>query len=216
VYVFEPISPAVKAFGHPYGPGAQHTSQISAFVRAAIVHQPGDYLSDVWRDLERYYTDDGVRPRGDGLSYSYFGTIDLWGQDPLPLSPYWKTGSAYSVKSGSASALKGYHDHTLIRGPLWLILIALTLLAPAAAPKGRLRFGAMLLTVTTLCATVLPVASLMWDARFAIPSLGILGASAAVGGFTVWPRLQRLGVRVGSARDRMRGFRRRPSVHLKS
>jgi hypothetical protein len=200
--VFEPISPAVKAFGHPYGPGAQHTSQVSAFVRAAIVNQPGDYLSDVWRDLERYYDDDVFRPRGDGLSYAYFGTVDLWAQDPLPLSPYWKTGSAYSVKSDSAAALKRYHDHTLIRGPLWLALIVLTLLAPVAAPRGRLRFGATLLTVTTLCATVLPVASLMWDARFAIPSLGILGASAAVGGFTIWPRLRRVAARVRSTRKR--------------
>jgi hypothetical protein len=205
-YVFDGLSPAVAHFGEPqYGLARPESgSRLSAFARAAIVHQPGDYLTAVGRDLWRTVApgDDpfplggsGLTPGGfvDSLQNEYWSGVVL-----NSVGSYWRTRGVLR-KPGFEHFLT-YERHTRLKGPLMLLVLVLALLAPLAAPRGR-RGPAAVLTVAALGLLIAPIAGFHYDWRFVIPSLGPLTAAAAL---CVDGLARRLAVRRLARRDPLR------------
>ena len=101
--------------------------------------------------------------------------------------PGYFDASGYTVHHGLLDGLESYERHTRIEGPLFCVLLLLALAGPFAA-RGRVRAGSTLFTLVALGLLVAPVATTSYDARLAIPSFGVLGAAAALGGSAIWGR----------------------------
>jgi hypothetical protein len=184
-YVFDGRSPAVRRFGDPqYGLAKPESgARLTAFARAAIIHQPGDYLAAVGRDVWRV-VDPGDNPfplGGSGLQPGSF--VDslqnaYWTGIVLNnVGSYW-TSRGILRKPGFEHFL-AYERHTRLQGPAMLIVLVLALAAPLAAPRGR-RGPATVLAAAALGLLIAPIAGFHYDWRFVIPALGPLTAAAAL------------------------------------
>jgi hypothetical protein len=196
-YLFKPRqSPAYRAFGDPFVSSDAHVAALGRFARAAIVHQPLDYLREVGGDLLRYVAPESLRRYGGGPSYA-----DLVGR-PILANPvyqsqalasigafYGPVPAAYFADEGMLHALRRYEAATRVQGPLMVALALLSLTAPFAL-RGPARRGALLLALTAWALLVVPVATLEFSARTAIPGLGVLSAAAALGAWGWVTRLR--------------------------
>ncbi len=201
MYLFNSYSPAIKAFGFPDWGGDRLSSlsddaKVAAFTRAAILGQPLAYLGTVARDSIRYVLPWHAEHDEAGLSDTQL-VQSL--QDPAYLSfvmdgvlPGYFDASGYTVHHGLLGGLESYERHTRIEGPLFCVLLLLALAGPFAA-RGRIRAGSTLFTLVGLELLVAPVATVSYDARLAIPSFGVLGAAAALGGYALWGRAREFG-----------------------
>ena len=183
-------SPAVRAFGSPFDATPEASAKVGEWARAAVLGQPDDYLVEVGAGMLRY-----VAPESDWL-HGYGGGPGyeaLTGRNIL-LNPNFRShaidslqryygwhGSDYQTHPGLLSALRGYARVTRIQHVIFLAL-ALASFAGVLTAGGRDRRIAVLLWLVAWCLLTAPVASLEFSARTAIPGLGFLGASAAVGG----------------------------------
>ena len=77
---------------------------------------------------------------------------------------------------GLVEVYRDWERATRIEGPLFLIAFALMVVAPFLAPTERMRRVALLLMLVTVVLMVTPVATLFYNARFAIPVFGPLMA----------------------------------------
>ena len=183
-------SPAVRAFNSPFDATPEASAKVGAWARAVVVGQPIDYLEEVGAGMLRY-----VAPESDAL-HAYGGGPGydaLTGRNIL-LNPYFRSHaidslqryygwseSDYEQRPGVLSVLRGYEWATRVRGPLFLVLAALSVAGPLLA-RGADRRVAWLLALVAWCLLTAPVASLEFSARTAVPAFGFLAASAAVGG----------------------------------
>ena len=93
-YLFRPRqSPAFRAFGDPFVSTQAHVDALGRFARAAIVHQPLDYLREVGGDLVRYVAPESMRDFGGGPSYA-----DLVGP-PILANPLYQSQALASIGS---------------------------------------------------------------------------------------------------------------------
>jgi hypothetical protein len=197
-------SPAYRAFGDPFVSSRAHVAALGAFARAAIAHQPLDYLGEVGGDMLRYVAPERMRRFGGGPSYG-----DLVGRpilsNPLyqaqgltSLQAYygWDT-AAYFADIGVLRALRGYEALTRLQGPLFVVLVLLSFAGPLVL-RGRPRAAAVLFASTGWALLVAPVATLEFSARTAVPGFGALGAAAALG---AWGTATRLRSRMASGRE---------------
>jgi hypothetical protein len=189
-FIFTGGSPAVAYFGHPQGypePTEDDVDRIRRFARAAVIGQPLDYVRtvakdgfryvapEVWRpppgdatqmpeELNRYYTSSGWTGTAVRRARAYYGE----GVDPVANEPL-------------LEALRVYERGTRFTG-LAFVLVMLPALAAPFVLRGRTRAGALLLLVCGLALLAVPVATIFYDYRFAIPALGALAAAGALGG----------------------------------
>jgi hypothetical protein len=187
-YLFRPQhSPAYRAFGDPFQSSEAHVAALGAFARAAIVHQPLDYLGEVGGDLLRYVAPEHLRRFGGGPSYA-----DLIGE-PILANPLYESQGlastaayygedAFYADAGTLHGLHRYEAATRIQGPLMAALALLSLVAPFVL-RGPARAAAVLLALTGWALLVAPVATLEFSARTAVPGFGPLAAAAALGGW---------------------------------
>jgi hypothetical protein len=202
-YLFQGAhSPAYRAFGDPFSSSPQHVAAIGSFARAAIVHQPLDYLREVGGDTLRYVAPDAFRRYGGGPSYA-----DLVGA-PILRNPLYGAQGLWSVRAYYGWGPGGfiwdppvfrpllrYESATRVEGPLFVVLALLSLSAPFVL-RGRPRAAALLLTLTAWALLVAPVATLEFSARSALPGFGMLAGAASLGAWG-WARaLRRVRVRV--------------------
>lgn len=159
------VSPAWRLFGAM--PGGN--SELGAFGRAAILHQPGAFIAQTarnfsyyWRASARTFIDDAadLQPGVDQIAASYYGVTP-------------------GVTTAGFGALKAYADVVEIQGIPLLVLLVLSLLA-LAAPRPRERAVGVLAAAAgwLLLAGPAMVAS---DARYALPGIGPLALAAAIG-----------------------------------
>jgi 4-amino-4-deoxy-L-arabinose transferase-like glycosyltransferase len=180
-------SPAFRTFGsaRPFSP--DENRKLVAFARTAIVHQPLDYLRDVGSDLGRFWSSDThARPLG-GASYDRW-SADLRAAGPIPqLIGDWYPTLQPSVDTGTLDTLRDWERRTRLEGPV-LALLALLALAGLPLARGpRLALSALLAAVSVLL-LVGPVASMFFDARFAVPGYGPLAAAGALGAASLTER----------------------------
>ncbi len=189
-YMFDPASPARLAFGGP----PLHGDLLSRFGRAAIEAQPNAYAHVVLRDLIRYVDDDFGRdqPRSGG-GYS---TIALDRRDPTDEAT---VTTALSGGPFGRIATPIVHTPNLVElyAAIFAIdgrvLLLLLLLAAAAVVlvRGRRLGGVTLYSVVALALLVVPVMTIIYNARYAIPAALLLTVPAAVGAEALMRRLTR-------------------------
>jgi 4-amino-4-deoxy-L-arabinose transferase-like glycosyltransferase len=194
-YEWEPQSPATRAFGGmPHG-----TDRLAAFSRAAILHQPFDYLEAVGRDLYRYVNPTafyrewaGGGPR-QAIEYTTGRQREAQAQ-PL-VAAYWSTDGF--VRSDRAALIDYATAMNIPGGPL----LALVLLAGAAPfiARGRARRAAALLAATGVVLLVVPVVSLLYDGRYTLPAYAPLAGGTALALQALVERLRRRGGDGGDA-----------------
>jgi hypothetical protein len=177
-YVSDPGSPANRAFGGEAHSGAPEPGR---FAREVLKHQPTDYAAHVARDMVRFVAPrawlapDTVNPTAVWL----MGYLqDDYGEDvSLPaLRSYYGT-EQYSTSD--LSALETYGEVIHVSGPV-IGLLALLGVVGLAFGTGRRRQAALPfgIAVVTLLG---PVATIHYEARYAVPALGPLAIAAAIG-----------------------------------
>ena len=195
-------SPGLREFAGVSAPTEEGGAEVGSFARAAILGQPLDYLSDVWKDLLRYPIG-GSRASSMGLNWESFATALAvgaedpsrqpadWSQprQPTDYSPYYPN-PGLAQKWGLLTPYRDWERATRIEGLLFILAFGLMALAPFMAPPGRLRRVALLLALVTIVLMLTPIATLYYNARFTIPVFGPLAAGAAIGGWSVATRIK--------------------------
>ena len=192
-YVFSPHSPLVRSFGDPAAPGAPADAheRANAFSRAAILHQPLDYLRVVGRDLVRLVDPDfplnpnpAVTNKGSGGQPGRYlhnlPGVTTAAAERANLDIVSQLYSSDGIERGDLDPFRSYERATRLSGVPWLLLL---LLALAAAPltRGSERRAALLLAPYALVLTVFPVLFHSYDWRFQMVALGPLAMAAAFG-----------------------------------
>jgi hypothetical protein len=190
-------SPAIRNFGGPYRASPAATAAIEAFAFQVIRHQTLDYLGEVGAGVLRYIAPDSLRGAGGGPSYDDF--IDNLlsppiGEDGLRTirHEYHWAPKDFRVQGGLLSALRTWEALTCLQGPVMVVLMLLSLAAPWVT-RGRARRVAWLLTAAAWTLLVVPVATLEFSARTAVPGFGALAGAAALGGWGLAAAVRRRG-----------------------
>jgi hypothetical protein len=177
-YAWEEGSPAVEHFG--YQPAGN--DEVGEFGRAAILGQPLDYLGTVLRDSLRYYFPSlGTRPYG-GVGYE---VIDIDRRAPgveeevaAGVNDYYEDEQV--ELNGLAGSLADLQD--VLRLQPWLLgLGTLAGIAALFLSTGALRAGLALVLGLSAALLVIPPATAVWSARYAVPITGPLLGAAATG-----------------------------------
>jgi Dolichyl-phosphate-mannose-protein mannosyltransferase len=176
-YFWSPHSPAQRAFGKP--PAGDRL--VGAFAHAAIERQPLDYLGTVAVDFARYVAPEfRRRPRAGETQEQYLE------QAQRPTELRFLLGELRSfyvdvpaARRGDARLTIAYVRAFQVRGPLMALLLALALAAPLTA-RGERRTAALALAATAYVLLLVPVATQVYDARYALAALGPLSAAAAL------------------------------------
>ena len=193
-YIFDAsISPAIKAFGTPFEASDEDIDRVGAFARAALLHQPFDWLDHVvTEDLPRYYSANRVVRPGGGLGYDGLQDSLVSGfqgpQTAALLSTYYTTSGQF-FRPNRFDAFRSYERATRVSGAVFVVLALLAVLGAILAPAA-LRRGALLFGVVALVSILGPPLTLFYDARYAIPAYGPLAAAAAVGGAALTERVR--------------------------
>jgi uncharacterized membrane protein YccC len=82
------------------------------------------------------------------------------------------------------AGLSSYEGDTRVGGPL-LVLLLLAAIGGAPFLRGRLRWAAVLFTLTALFSITFAVAGNGYDARYAYPTFGPIAAGAALGAWGI-------------------------------
>jgi hypothetical protein len=180
-------SPAIRNFGGPYRASPAATAAIQAFAVEVIRHQTFDYLSEVGAGVLRYIAPDSLRGTGGGPSYRDFinnilnGPIGEDGLRTIKHEYGWQPKD-FRVQEEVLSGLRTWEALTCLQGPVMAVLMLLSLAAPWVT-RGRARRVAWLLTLSAWTLLVVPVATLEFSARTAVPGFGALAGAAALGGW---------------------------------
>ncbi|HEX8052914.1 MAG TPA: glycosyltransferase family 39 protein [Thermoleophilaceae bacterium] len=188
-FIFTGGSPAVAYFGHPQGypePTKDDVDRIRRFARAAAIGQPLDYVRTVAKDSFRYLAPEVWRPPpGDATQMpeelnQYFTSSGWTGTAVRRSRAYYGGGVHPTANEPLLEALRVYERGTRFTG-LAFVLVLLPALAAPFLLRGRARAGALLLLLCGLALLAVPVATIFYDYRFAIPALGALATAGALG-----------------------------------
>lgn len=186
-YAWEPDSPARQEFGgQPNG-----NEELTAFARSAILNQPFDYLRTAATDSLRYFY-----PRAGARDYGGVGfdVIDISRRAPGIEEEINAGIDAYYVDepleiTGLADELSDLQQ--VLRLQPWLMTIVVLLgLAGLVLARGKLRMGMLLMLGTSAALMIIPPATAIWSARYAVPVTGPLVGCAAVGAWLVAERVR--------------------------
>jgi hypothetical protein len=180
-------SPAHRVFGPP----PNGDGKLGAFARRAILHQPVDYITTVTEDVARY-----VDPARKSRAFSGLGPGSLDFDQPPAADR--QTAEAVAERLFSpvtlrerraAGAVGGYQEVARVHG--WLLPVAFMVAAAGLlAATGRVRLTIALAGGTALGLLLLPSATLIFGARYAVPPLGPLATAAGLGGWALVLRLR--------------------------
>jgi hypothetical protein len=176
-YGWEAGSPARRLFGgQPAG-----DAQLGAFARQAILNEPLSYAGAVARDFSRYFVPVSV-PGFYGVGYEVVD-VDrrapgLEGDIHAAIDSYY-TGEASAIGGGIAQ-LGDLQNVLSVRATLLLVALLLAL-AGLLFTRGPVRATLVLLLGASMLAMLVPVATAIWSARYAIPVTGPLVGAGAIG-----------------------------------
>ena len=188
-YGWDPASPARRAFGgQPRG-----GEELTAFARAAILHQPLDYVSTVFNDTIRYFAPDWEIERPfAGTGYGLMD-IDRRADIAEPLVSR-KVNGWYAEEElrirGGVDALNNL-QHLLRVHPILLLQFLIAAVGGLIVARGRLRAAIALFAGASVCLLAIPPATAIYSARYAIPVDGLLAAAGALGGWALLTRFRR-------------------------
>jgi hypothetical protein len=182
------------------------------FSVAAIEHEPIAYVGIILRGLTYYITPrfgEGYTPdelREELLNWAtigpeialYYPDCQAYTSNPRAAT-YHPHCRVFPLNSGSNHALVAYERDTRVQGPL-LVILLLAAIVGAPLLKGRVRWAAILFTLTAVFSATFAVAGNSYDARYAYPTLGPLAAGAALGAWGIAIHLKRIAQRRSSGR----------------
>jgi hypothetical protein len=154
---------------------------VGRFARAAVLGQPGAYLGTVARDFARYiWPEHFRRPRAGETQAQYLAQA----RNPHELRFIRGELARYyahvpRARRLSAGVTIAYVAATQVRGPLLALLLVLAAAAPFLT-RGDGRHAAAVLAATAFVLLLVPVATQVYDARYAVAALGPLSAAAAL------------------------------------
>jgi hypothetical protein len=166
-----PLAPALCEFGDP--PDAN--ARFRAFTRAAIWHQPGDYVAAVGRDLVRYVDPPHGLSQGDLLDLVQ---SPFWARANVPAMASYYSERGVASAASSPPVAYGLAIHT--NGVVIAILIAGALLAIPLC-RGRERTASLLFASSGVVLLVAAAATASFSPRFPVPALAPLSAATALG-----------------------------------
>jgi hypothetical protein len=174
-YYWAKQSPAQRAFGAPPADDAA----VGRFAHAVLRAQPSDYLLAVGRDFTRYVWPNHFRRVRAGETQAQY--ID---QAQRPNELRFVGGELARYYAGVPAARQSqltiaYVRATQVSGGLLLLLLALAAAAPFLA-RGGARRPATLLAATAVVLLLAPVATQVYDARYAVAALGPLAGAAGL------------------------------------
>lgn len=190
-YTFDvALSPADRAFGNGAGPFASSQAsnrKISEWTRAVILHQPFEYLATVFESILAYVAPVNVlfgSHNEDGYGYYNFYHQVIFEPQQQEIARQQRLDyygvNGYKVNHSLVSFLLEYETHSRVYGLLMAVLMLSTFFAPFL-PRGQPRQIGALCFALAWVALLTPAASHTWDARAAIPPIGMVGAAAALG-----------------------------------
>jgi hypothetical protein len=183
-------SPAIRYYGDPHSATPEQTAVIESFAWAVIWGQPLDYAEEVGASLLRYIAPDHFRGYGGGPSYYdlvhapilFHTGFQEYGRRVS--GEHYSDGGRFSSRQWLLDVLRAEESVTRIQGPVF-VLLALLMFAAPFVTSGRQRRAAVLFAVTAVLLLVLPVATVEFSARTAVPGFAPLAAAAALGGWGV-------------------------------
>jgi 4-amino-4-deoxy-L-arabinose transferase-like glycosyltransferase len=167
---------------------------LQRFAISVVLHQPADYAKVVMKDTFRYFVptfgfdrpSNGTGPelftfdrRAPGYEESIEQAIEGY-YDPFTLS----------LSPGDIRTLASYQELVRVHGILFLELLILGV-AGLFLSHGLQRRGLILLLLTIGTLLVIPAATTVYSARYAVPVEGLAAAAAAVAGAALLSRLRR-------------------------
>jgi 4-amino-4-deoxy-L-arabinose transferase-like glycosyltransferase len=189
-------SPAIRYFGDPHTANAAQTSAIKAFTWEVVTHQPLDYLEEVGGATLRYIAPESFRGYGGGYSWHdlvHHQVLFNSTYNPLGLRdarPHYTDAKRFHVNRNLITILRTYESGTRIQGPLFVLLALLSFAAPFLT-RGRARWAAVLFAISAWVMLVVPVATVEFSSRTAVPALGPFVAAAAIGAQGAWAAFAR-------------------------
>jgi hypothetical protein len=178
------FSPAVRQLANPHVATSDQTNTVAAWSLAVIMGQPLDYATEVGAGMLRYVAPESFKGFGGGPSYHdlVHGQIlfnRAFQREGLRVArTYYSDAGRFRAHSGPLHALRWWESITRLQGPAFVILALLSLAAPFA---GRGRGPALLFAVVAWELLVVPVATVEFSARTAVPGFGALAAAASLG-----------------------------------
>lgn len=186
-YGWEKGSPARQLFGPP----PAGNEQLSAFAVEAIKHQPLDYTRAVFIDTVKYF----VTPFGPPRAYAGPGyeSLDVGRRAPGVEEALMRSIRTYypdekRAIGGGVGTVGEVQDWLRVHPPLLLVAVVLALIGLELA-RGRLRTGLWLLLGMGLLLLIVPSATAIYNARYAVPASGPLVAAGAIGLWLAGTRL---------------------------
>jgi hypothetical protein len=184
-YLYDARSPASRLFGPIGMTGGKGDAELGEFARAAVLHQPKTYLEAVWPDIRGYFFPDTYHwapGRGTDLD----GQLDWTGPVHAEGEAATERGmesffEPFSVRR-DAGPLGFLHDYqrTFRFGGTLLTISTLLILCGLLVGSRRNRIAVLVLGVGGLAMFVLPTFSIIYVARYSIPSAGMITAAAAI------------------------------------
>jgi hypothetical protein len=199
-YVFNYwFSPGVRWFNSPFYATPEASDAVASWAIEAIKAQPLDYLEEVGAGMLRYVAPENEWLHGYGGGPGYEALV---GRNVL-LNPTFQRHALSSLgqyygwrqpgfkkEAGLLSALHTWESATRVQGPLFVLLALLSTLGPLLAGGRRAGSAALLFTLVAWTLLTVPVATLEFSSRTAVPGFGFLAAAGAVGGLVVVRRFR--------------------------
>jgi hypothetical protein len=178
-YHWNPESPAQKMFGYP----PKGNEQLGQFGRRAILGQPFDYAGTVATDFARYaFPSVSERPDSGGD----FRSLDVGYDNPRAQVQFAQQFGAYypdlndARVSAPADELADAANALNLRG-VALVLLFVLAVAGVVVARGRARRGIVFTGGLAFLLFLIPVATLIYNARYGVPAYGPLGIAGVAG-----------------------------------
>jgi hypothetical protein len=189
-YQYATTEPAAGRFGPPWVAPAYANTVLKEFSVAAIEHEPIAYAGAILRGLGVYVFPKG----GEGSAPQEVreGVTSLSNERGFrpEFEPFYENGLGYAGAPATLHPLAIYESHTRVQGALLIVLLVAAIAGPFALPR-RLRWAAVLFTLTALLSIAFAIAGNGYDARYAYPTFGPLAAGAALGAWGIGSLLAR-------------------------
>jgi hypothetical protein len=190
-FQYSPSSPAVRRFGSPGTASPTANRALLRFSAAAIEHEPIAYAEAISRGLSFYVfprVGEGYTP--EALLAEVISTFARARAERPLYAMFYSDAQNYTGPASSISVLSTYERHTRVQGALMVILL-LFAIGGLFFLRGRTRWAAATFTLTAIFSITFAIAGNSYDARYAYPTFGPLGAGAALGAWGAWLFLAR-------------------------
>lgn len=195
-YAFSPDSPLHRA-GFSVDPAS--AVLLGRFARAAIIHQPFEYLKAVAKDLLRYIAPyaAGARPESGispgGMSFASASPSNQGQTPPVLASEFSQdyTDVGRGLPTQTVRELLGSYQEVFRLGGLPVIVLTILAIMGLFVSEGSVRRALLLFFVIAVYLYVVPVALSSYDVRYGVPASLLLSIAGALGGWSIWTRLTR-------------------------